>query len=154
MQIHITTELKQNCKGVEKLISFFEKKGNLSLDFKKGKIIIEDLERSKLEDLLQIIWQHFFVISFEVKNETKFKLQTNEKELNAKKEKIHQEIKKKPSTLSSKVKEYVFKEKVFTLTHLRKAFPDSNFATLRSYVNDMKKDQILIELERGKYCVR
>ena len=54
----------------------------------------------------------------------------------------------------SQVQAYILKEKVFTLTMLREAFPNTNFATLRAYVNDMKQDNILVELELGKYAVR
>ena len=154
MNIQITTELKQGQSGIEKLTKFIEKKGRIYIDFKKGKILMEGISNSHSNDILAILWQHFHITSIDLSNEKKFKIRNDEKELQSKKEQIKKDISKKPSSIASKVKSFILTEKVFTLTHLREQFPNANFATLRSYVNQMKKENIIVELERGKYSVR
>jgi len=154
MNIQITTELKQGHSGIEKLTKFIEKKGRIYYDFKKGKIIMEDVSNSHANDILAILWQHFHVTSIDLSNVKKFKIRNDERDLQSKKEQIKKDIAKKPSTIASKVKTFILNEKVFTLTQLREKFPKTNYATLRSYVNHMKKDNIIVELERGKYSVR
>ena len=130
------------------------RKGKLSFDFKKDKVTIEDFSSDKIDNILSIIREHFDITSLDLNNEKKFKLRNNEKQLQDKKNKIADDIKRKPTTIVSKVRNYILTEKVFTLTQLREEFPKTNFATLRSYVNDMKNEEIIVEIEKGKYSVR
>lgn len=154
MKFEITTKFSPDNAGIDALIKLVDKKGKLSFDFKKGKIIIDDISASKSDDVLKIIRSYFEISNMEINNEKKYKIKNDEKELQLKKQKIQKEIKEKPSTIMSQVKAYIFKEKVFTLTKLREAFPKTNFATLRSYVNNLKQEHLIVELERGKYSIR
>lgn len=154
MKLEFTAQLKKDNNGIDELLKLCVRKGKLSFDFKKGKVVIEDFSSEKIDSILSIIRENFDIISLNLNNEKKFKLRNDEKELQLKKKKVVEDIAKKPTTITSKVKDYILREKVFTLTQLREAFPKTNFATLRAYVNDMKNDNILLELERGKYAVR
>lgn len=154
MKINICASLENGNKGINELLKLVEKKEKLTLDFKKGKISLDNFPNQKIDTLLFIISTFFNVTSLDVNTETKYKIRNDEKALKNKKEEIAENIKKKPTTIVSKVQAYILKEKVFTLTQLREAFPKTNFATLRAYVNDMKKDNIIVELDRGKYSVR
>lgn len=154
MKIEITTTLTMNNPGVTELIKLADKKGKLSFDFKKGKIIIDDISYSKIDNILKIIRESFEISNMEINNEKKFKIRNDEKELQHKKQSIMKVIEKKPSIIRAQVSGYVFKEKVFTLTQLRETFPKTNFATLRAYVNDLKQENLIVELERGKYSIR
>lgn len=154
MKIEISACLSKDSKGIGELLKLIGKKEKLTMDFKRGKISLDNFPIEKIDFLLSIISNFFDITSLEVNNEKKYKIRNDEKDLQSKKQKIAEAIKKKPTTIVSKVHAYVLKEKVFTLTQLREAFPEANYATLRGYVNDMKKDNILIELERGKYSIR
>lgn len=154
MKIEIATQLTLGNIGINKLIKLAEKKGNVAFDFRKGKITFVDFPIAKLDDLLNIVNEFFEISNLEISNSTKFKIRNDEKELTIKKQQIKEEIKKKPTTILSQVRAYVFKEKVFTLTQLRQTFPNTNFATLRSYVNDLKQEHLIVELEKGKYSIR
>ena len=76
-----------------------------------------------------------------------------EKIIQQKKGEMIEELKKNPKTLNSKVKNFILKEKVFTLVDLKKAFPKNNEASLRSCVNLLKKEGLLHERRPGKYCL-
>lgn len=154
MKFEFTAQLKKDNKGIDELLKLVAKKGKLSLDFKKGKVIIEDYPSEKIDNMLSIIRDYFDITSLNLNSERKFKLRNDEKELQAKKKKLSESIAKKPTTIVSQVQNYILQEKVFTLTQLREEFPKTNFATLRSYVNDMKKENLIVELERGKYSLR
>lgn len=153
MNIEFTTQLKKENPGILRLLKLLGKKSKLSFDFKKGKVIIENCSNDKVDEIISIIQNSFDILILEINKDTKYKIRNDEKEIQLKKKEIADDIKRK-SSLSAKVKGYILKEKVITLTGLREAFPKANFGTLRSYVNDMKNDNILIELERGKYAVR
>ena len=153
MKIEFTAPLHKNNSGISELLKLLGKKSKLSFDFKKGKVTIENFSNDKIDEIISIIQNSFDILILEINKDTKYKIRNDEKEIQLKKKEIADDIKKK-SSLSAKVKGYILKEKVITLTGLREAFPKANFATLRSYVNDMKKDSILIELDRGKYAVR
>lgn len=154
MKLEFTSTLKKENVGIAELLKFLGKKSKLSFDFKKGKVTIENFSNDKIEDILSIIQNNFDILTLEVNNEKKYKIRNDEKDIQAKKKNIKSNISKKPSTIMSQVQAYILKEKVFTLTMLRETFPNTNFATLRAYVNDLKQENILIELERGKYAVR
>lgn len=154
MNIKITTTLQKENDGIRELLKLIGVKESLSFDFKKGIILIENLTSGKVDILFNTISNFFEIKSLEVNTEKKFKIRNDEKALQSKKAKIEADIKKKPTTIISKVQAYILKEKVFTLTQLREAFPKTNFATLRAYVNDMKHENLLVELERGKYSIR
>jgi len=149
----IATSTKNN-KGVNELFKLVAKKGSISCDFKKNKICIENFPCEKIDNILSIIQDNFDTLSLELNNEKKYKLRNTEKDLQNKKKELVEAINKKPTSLSSKVKSFILNERVFTLTGLREAFPKANFATLRAYVNDMKNENIITELDRGKYAVR
>ena len=149
----IATSTKNN-KGINELFKLLAKKGTISCDFKKNKICIENFPCEKIDTILLIIQENFDTLSLELNNDKKYKLRNDEKDLQHKKKELVEAINKKPTSISSKVKSFILDEKVFTLTMLREAFPKANFATLRSYVNDMKNEKIITELERGKYAVR
>ena len=154
MKIEINAPLTIDNRGIEELLKLVGRKGRIFLEFKKGKIIIEDLPSEKIDRILSILRENFDITSLDLNNEKKFKLRNDEKQLQSKKKKIAEDIAKKPTTIVSQVKQYILREKVFSLTQLRESFPKTNFATLRSYVNDMKNEQIIVEIERGKYSVR
>lgn len=154
MRIEFSAPIEKNNPGIEEIINLVAKKGVVLFDFKKGNAVIEDFQKDKLSELLLIIRKNFDIHSLSLNKQQKFKLRNDEKELGIKKDKLKEEIEKKPNTISSKVQDYILKEKVFTLTSLRTAFPTVNFTTLRSYVNRMKNEDVIIELERGKYAVR
>jgi len=154
MKIELSTKLSISNPGIEQLAKLIEKNGKISFDFKKGKIIIDDVSSSIMETIFENLRTFFDISHLEITSQKKFKIRNDEKALAVKKEQIKQEISKKPSSISSQVKAYILAEKVFTLTKLRKDFPNTNFGTLRSYVNHMKKDNIIVEIEKGKYSVR
>ncbi len=154
MKLEFVTTIQKENKGIAELLKLLGKKSRLSFDFKKGKVIIEDFSNDKIDEVLSIIQNNFDITTLVVNSEKKFKIKNDEKEVQLKKKNIKSNISKKPNTILSQVQAYILKEKVFTLTMLREAFPKTNFATLRAYVNDMKQDNVLIELELGKYAVR
>jgi len=154
MKIEFNAKLEKNNKGIDELLKLLARKGRISFDFKKGKGVIEDFSVDKLDDILSIIRENFDITSLNLNNEKKFKIRNDEKELQANKKKMKEEIKEKPDSIKSKVRAAVLKSKVFTLTQLRETLSDTDFGTIRAYVNDMKNENIIVEIERGKYAVR
>lgn len=154
MKLEFNSKFEKDNEGIDELIKLLIKKGRVQFDFKKGTVIIEDFPKENLDIILSIIRKHFEPTSISLNHEQKFKIRNDEKELVEKKKKLNEEILKKPTSISSMVKNHILHEKVFTLTSLREVFPSINFGTLRAYVNDLKKDNIIVELERGKYALR
>ena len=154
MRLEFNSTIEKDNEGIDELIKLLIKKGRVQFDFKKGNVVIEDFSKESLDTILSIIRRHFEPTSISLNNEKKFKIRNDEKELATKKNKLQEKIQKEPKTIASKVKKYILEEKVFTLTQLRGAFPSTNFGTLRAYVNDLKNDNIIVELERGKYALR
>lgn len=147
-------KFEKNNKGIDELLKLLARKGRINFDLKKGKVIIEDFSSDKIDTILLIIRENFDITSLDLNNEKKFKIRNDEKEVQESKKKIKQEIKEKPESIKSKVRAAVLKSKVFTLTQLREVLPNTDFGTIRSYVNDMKNENIIVEIERGKYAVR
>ena len=84
---------------------------------------------------------------------SKPKIKNSEKEIAKKKQEIMDKITKNPDTLFAKVVSSIFRRIRFTLHDLNEEFSEENPATIRSYVNSLKKDGLLQELDRGKYFV-
>lgn len=154
MKIEFFTHLTKDNIGIRLLLKLLCNKGSASFNFKKGLVVIQDFSSDKADEILNVISENFEIISLEFNQGSKFKLKNDEKALQNKKSKIREDISRSPRSLVSQVKEYILNEKVFSLSQLRAAFPQANFATLRAYVNDMKGENILVELERGKYALR
>jgi len=154
MRLEFNSKFNKDNEGINKLIQLLQKKGRIQFDFKKGNVVIEDFSSENLDTILSIIKNHFDPTSLSLNNEKKFKIRNDEKELSEKKKKMNKEISEKPTSICSMVKNHILHEKVFTLTSLREAFPTVKFGTLRTYVNDLKNDNIIVELERGKYALR
>lgn len=154
MKIEFSAKFEKNNKGIDELLKLLARKGRINFDLKKGKVIIEDFSSDKIDTILLIIRENFDITTLDLNNEKKFKIRNDEKELSANKKKMQQEIKEKPDSIKSKVRAAILKSKVFTLTQLRETFPDTDFGTIRSYVNDMKKENIIVEIDKGKYAVR
>ena len=154
MRIEFNAKFEKNNKGIDELFKLLARKGRINFELKKGKVIIEDFSSDKIDSILLIIRENFDITSLDLNNEKKLKIRNDEKALQISKKKIKEEIKEKPDSIKSKVRAAIFKFKVFTLTQLRETLSDTDFGTIRSYVNDMKKDNIIVEIERGKYAVR
>lgn len=152
--------LKAKCKkfsqeneGVNSLMELVPR-ARVHIDFKKFVITVEDFQKDKLSEISMLIRNNFEIETLDLNSEKQFKLRKTEMELLDSKEKLKKEIAKKPTSIRSKVQSYILETKVFSLTDLRKEFPDVNFGTIRSYVKDMNKDEIIAQIERGKYVVR
>jgi len=154
MRLEFNSKLSKENEGIDELFKLLLKKGRIFFDFKKGNVIIEDFSSENLDTILSIIRNHFDPTSISLNDEKKFKIRNDEKALAEKKKKLQSEIEHGSGSLASQVKKYIFEEKVFSLTDLRKAFPTKKFSTLRAYVNDLKQDNIIVEIERGKYALR
>ena len=84
---------------------------------------------------------------------TKFKIKNSEKNILKKKAEIMDRIRENPDTIYAKVVASIFERIRFTLPELREEFPNYNYTTIRSYVYELKKADILHEMDRGKYFV-
>lgn len=84
---------------------------------------------------------------------SKPKIKNSEKEIAKNKQEIMARITKNPDTLFAKVASSIFRRIRFTLRELNEEFSEENSATIRSYVNELKKDGLLQEMDRGKYFV-
>lgn len=146
-------ELKKDDKGIDALIKAVAPKGRALIDLKKKLIIVENFSKDNLEKILCIINIHFDYASIELNGEKKFKIPNEEKIIEQKKGEMVDEIKNNPKTLTSKVKQFIMEEKVFTLVDLKKKFPKNNEASIRACVNQIKKDGLLHEIRPGKYCL-
>lgn len=82
------------------------------------------------------------------------KILNSEKEIQKKKNEILFKIKEKPDTVYAKIINSIFRRIRFTLQELREEFPNENFGTIRSYVNGLKLEGLLIEMDRGKYVLK
>ena len=152
--------LKAKCKkfsqeneGVDRLMELVPR-ARVHIDFKKFIITVEDFQKDKLSEISTLIRNNFEIETLDLNAEKQFKLRKTEIELSSEKEKLKKEIASKPTSIKSRIQTYIFDEKVFSLTDLRKEFPDVRFSTIRSYVNDMFTDEIIVQLERGKYVLR
>lgn len=152
--------LKAKCKkfsqeneGVDRLMELVPR-ARVHIDFKKFIITVEDFQKDKLSEISTLIRNNFEVETLDLNAEKQFKLRKTEIELSSEKEKLKKEIASKPTSIKSRIQTYIFDEKVFSLTDLRKKFPDVQFGTIRSYVNNMFTDEIIVQLERGKYALR
>lgn len=152
--------LKARCKkfsqeneGVDRLMELVPR-ARVHIDFKKFIITVEDFQKDKLSEISTLIRNNFEIETFDLNSEKQFKLRKTEIELSAEKEKLKKEIAMKPTSIRSRIQGYILNAKVFSLTDLRKGFPDVNFGTIRSYVQDMNNDEIITQIERGKYVVR
>ena len=152
--------LKARCKkfsqeneGVDRLMELVPR-ARVHIDFKKFIITVEDFQKDKLSEISTLIRNNFEIETLDLNSEKQFKLRKTEIELSSEKEKLKKEIASKPTSIKSRIQKYIFDEKVFSLTDLRKEFPDVLFSTIRSYVNDMYTDEIIVQLERGKYALR
>ena len=85
---------------------------------------------------------------------TQFKILKSEKEIMEKKEEIKNKIIANPDSMYSKVVSSIFRRVRFSLYELREEFPKYNYATIRNYVNTLKKEGVIVELDRGKYVVK
>lgn len=146
-------ELKKENKGLEALIKVVAPSGRTLIDLKKKLIIVENFPKASLEKILLIIKLNFDFNTIELNGEKKFKIPNEEKIIEQKKGEMVEEIKKSPKSLTSKVKQFILEEKVFTLVDLKKKFPKNNEGSLRSCVNNMKKEGLLHEIRPGKYCL-
>lgn len=154
MKLEFNAKFEKDNEGIDELIKLLIKKGRIQFDFKKGNVVIEDFPKENLDIILSIIRRHFEPTAISLNHEQKFKIRNDEKELAEKKRKLHEDAMQKPTSTVSKVRKHILETKVFTLTSLREAFPTTNFGTLRAYVNDLKNDNLIVELERGKYALR
>ncbi len=152
--------LKAKCKkfsqeneGVDRLMELVPR-ARVHIDFKKFIITVEDFQKDKLSEISTLIRNNFEIETLDLNAEKQFKLRKTEIELSSEKEKLKKEIASKPTSIKSRIQTYIFDEKVFSLTDLRKKFPDVQFGTIRSYVNNMFTDEIIVQLERGKYALR
>ena len=152
--------LKARCKkfsqeneGVDRLMELVPR-ARVHIDFKKFIITVEDFQKDKLSEISTLIRNNFEIETLDLNSEKQFKLRKTEIELSSEKERLKKEIAMKPTSIRSRIQTYIFDEKVFSLTDLRKEFPDVRFSTIRSYVNDMYTDEIIVQLERGKYALR
>ena len=85
---------------------------------------------------------------------TQFKILKSEKEILEKKEEIKNKIVAKPDSMYSIVVSSIFRRVRFSLYELREEFPKYNYATIRNYVNTLKKEGLITEIDRGKYVVK
>lgn len=154
MRLEFNSKLDKENEGINELFKLLLKKGRVQFDFKKGNVVIEDFSAENLDTILSIVRKNFDPTAISLNNEKNFKIRNDEKELTEKKKKLQEKIEKEPQSIASKVKKYIFEEKTFSLISLRQAFPTTNFGTLRAYVNDLKQDNIIVEIERGKYALR
>ena len=152
--------LKAKCKkfsqeneGIDRLMELVPR-ARVHIDFKKFIITVEDFQKDKISEISTLIRNNFEVETLDLNAEKQFKLRKTEIELSSEKEKLKKEIASKPTSIKSRIQTYIFDEKVFSLTDLRKAFPDVQFGTIRSYVNNMFTNEIIVQLERGKYALR
>lgn len=152
--------LKAKCKkfsqeneGIDRLMKLVPR-ARVHIDFKKFIITVEDFQKDKLSEISTLIRNNFEIEMLDLNAEKQFKLRKTEIELLAGKEKLEKEINKNPTSLRSMVRSYILKAKVFSLTDLRKEFPNAHFGTIRSYVQDMNNNEIITQVERGKYMVR
>lgn len=154
MQLEFKVKLTLQ-KGTEiaKLLALVAPKTRFHIDLKKGYILVSDFSKELSERIIDIVEKTADEIqSIDLNSEKNFKLMKDEKLISQKKEKVLQQLKNTES-FSLIVKKSIFERKVFTLTDLREEFPNANFATIRSYVNDLKKDGLIVEISRGKYAV-
>lgn len=139
----------------KKIIKLIAPKGRMHVETRKNgfNIMVSDFPRDALDEIFTILEENFEIISMDLNANPKFKIRNDEKELKIKKDRLQQDIAKK-NTIVAKIKKYIFESKVFSLREIREAFPDVNFGTIRAYVNDMKMENLIVEIERGKYALR
>ena len=89
----------------------------------------------------------------EVEFHSDHKIMKKEIEIRKMKRKYQETFEKNPDSIATIVGKSIFKRRVFTMDELRDEFPNTNWATIRSYVHNMKKDGILELLDRGKYVL-
>ena len=154
MRLEFTGKFQKDNEGIKELLQILTPNGRMRIDFKKGSIYIENFPSDKINDIMSIIITNFEITEFSLNHEQVFKIRNDEKVLKNKKEKLKEKLNEKPSSIVSQIHNYIFETKVFSLTDIRTTFPKVNFGTIRSYVNNLKHENIIVEIERGKYAVR
>lgn len=152
LKVKCSTFSKEN-EGVDRLMELVPR-ARVHIDFKKFIITVEDFQKDKLSEISTLIRNNFEIETLDLNAEKQFKIMKKEAELLDSKEKLKEKITKKPTSIRSQIQSYILEEKVFSLTDLREKFPDANFGTIRAYVKDMNKNEIITQIERGKYVVR
>ena len=81
------------------------------------------------------------------------KIMNSEKEIRILKKKYEDTFERHTESISTQLGRAIFRRRVFTIDELRDEFPNVNWGTLRAYVHSLKKDGLLVSLDRGKYAL-